>query len=89
MEHGREQRLNLYFAADAASWWIDGIQVYDGNSAGLGKETWVAFDGGPWAKTARGAAFEGDLDLEASGDAGPVTLHMADLSIARSGRRTP
>ena len=45
-EHGREQRMNLYFKGDVASWWIDGIQVYDGTAAAAGKQDWVAFDGG-------------------------------------------
>ena len=65
-EHGREQRMNLYFKGDVASWWIDGIQVYDGTATGAGKQDWVAFAGGPWAKTPRGSAFEGDINVRAN-----------------------
>ena len=38
-EHGREQRMNLYFKGDVASWWIDGIQVYDGTATAPASRT--------------------------------------------------
>lgn len=81
-EHGREQRMNLYFKGDVASWWIDGIQVYDGASVAAGKQQWVAFDGGPWAKTPRGSSFEGDINLRATSATGPVAVHLGDVRIA-------
>lgn len=81
-EHGREQRMNLYFKGDVASWWIDGIQVYDGAAAGAGKQDWVAFAGGPWAKTPRGSAFEGDINVLAATGTGPVAVHLGDVRIA-------
>lgn len=84
MEQGREERLTLSFAGDVGSWWIGDIRVYDGSTAASGKAEWVAFAGGPWAKTPRGEAFEGDLDLTAKAGTGPVTLHLADLRIAVS-----
>ena len=81
-EHGREQRMNLYFKGDVASWWIDGIQVYDGTATGAGKQDWVAFAGGPWAKTPRGSAFEGDINVRATSATGPVAVHLGDVRIA-------
>jgi hypothetical protein len=81
-EHGREQRMNLSFQGDIGSWWIDGIQVYDGAAAAAGKQQWVVFDGGPWAKTARGSSFEGDINVRAKSETGPVAVHLGDVRIA-------
>jgi hypothetical protein len=82
MEHGREQRLFLYFAADESAWWIDEVRVYDGTDAAPGKQQWTTFPRGPWARTALGATFEGDLDLQAPSATGPVRLHLGGLRIA-------
>ena len=65
-EQGREQRLNLYFAADATAWWIREIRVYDG-AAEPARPTGPRSPGGPWARTPLGSAFQGDLDV--AGDA--------------------
>jgi hypothetical protein len=79
-EQGRIQRVNLYFAADQASWWINEARVYDG---GVGpSEHWVTFPGGPWARTPLGAEFSGDLDLAAVASTGPVRLHLGGVRIA-------
>lgn len=77
--HGREQRLNLYFAAEATSWWISEVRVYDG--AGGGRAEWATFPPGPWARTPLGGAFEGDLDLAGTAATGPVRLHLGGLRI--------
>jgi hypothetical protein len=79
-EHGREQRLNLYFNADQSSWWINEVRVYDG-SAGTSPQ-WATFSGGPWARTPLGISFSGDLDLHGTSSTGPVTLHLGGLRIA-------
>jgi hypothetical protein len=79
-EQGREQRLNLYFAADASTWWIREISVYDG--AANRQADWATFPGGPWARTPLGSPFQGDLDLQGTSATGPVELHLAGLRIA-------
>lgn len=77
---GREQRLNLYFAADATAWWIREIRVYDG--APNREAKWATFGGGPWARTPLGSPFQGDLDVQGTSATGPVELHLAGLRIA-------
>jgi heme oxygenase len=79
-EHGRQQRLFLYFAADQASWWIREIRVLDGATGN--DPAWATFGGGPWARTPLGAAYEGNLDLDGSSPTGPVSLHLGGLRIA-------
>lgn len=79
-EQGREQRLNLYFAADQAAWWIREVRVYDG--AANREADWARFPPGPYAKTPLGVMFEGDLDLAGSSNTGPVRLRLDGLRIA-------
>jgi hypothetical protein len=78
-EQGRQQRLSLYFAADAATWWISEIRVYDGADR---QAEWARFPPGPYARTALGATFEGDLDLRGTSASGPVGLRIEGLRIA-------
>jgi hypothetical protein len=79
-EHGRQQRLSMYFAADQTSWWIREVRVLDGASGNA--PDWATFRGGPWARTALGAGYSGELDLGGSSPTGPVSLHLGGLRIA-------
>ena len=79
LEAALEQRIDLYFKADAVSWWIDEIRVYD--NVGPNPE-WASFARGPHLRTQLGAAFEGDIDLIGQGRAGPVRLRMDGVVLA-------
>lgn len=79
-EHGREQRLFLYFAADGSSWWIREVRVRDG--AAGGEADWARFPAGPFAKTPLGAPYQGSLDLQGTSATGPVRLRLDGLRIA-------
>lgn len=70
-ENDREMRLNLYFAADAANWWVSELRVYDGRP----RSEWVSF-AGPLFRTARGQSFAGDIELSGGNAHGPVTLRI-------------
>jgi hypothetical protein len=78
-EYGREMRLQLYFAADETSWWVDEIRTYDGNEQG----EWVYYTG-EFFKTPRGGMFAGTVDL-ASDDVPRNTtaskLHISNLRL--------
>jgi hypothetical protein len=78
-EQGRVQRLFLYFAGDATSWWVDQIGIYDGDQP---RPEWATFNGGPWLKTPRNQAFAGDLEVTGTSATGPVTLHLNGLRMA-------
>jgi hypothetical protein len=77
-EQGVEQRLYLYFAADATSWWINEIRTRDG----VNPPEWATFPAGPHARTPRGMAWTGDLQLTGQGRGGDVTLRIAGGAIA-------
>jgi hypothetical protein len=78
-ENGVDQRLNLYFAADATTWWIDEVGVYDGVAAG---PKWAKLPPGPLARTALGQPFRGDIDLNGIGAGGPVHLRIDGAVLA-------
>ena len=78
-EANLEQRLNIYFNADRASWWIEGVQVYDNVRP---EPDWASFPRGPHFRTPLGAAFEGDIDLAGLGRAGPVRLRIDGAVLA-------
>ncbi|MDP8905529.1 MAG: hypothetical protein M3N29_09525 [Chloroflexota bacterium] len=70
-EHRREMRLNLYFAADDASWWVTELRVYDGRPRG----DWITFRG-PLSRTERGRSFVGDVDLSGHNEHGSARLRI-------------
>ncbi len=78
-EAGREQRLNLYFKADAMSWWVSEVRVYD---AVAPKQEWATFPPGPHFRTRLGDAFSGDIDLVGQGRGGPVRLRIDGAILA-------
>lgn len=79
IEAGLEQRLNLYFKADAQSWWIDEVRVYDNVGP---QPDWASFPQGPHFRTLLGQPFEGDIDLAGKGRNGPVRLQIAGAVLA-------
>ena len=67
-EQGVEQRMNLYFAADAEDWWVTEIRTYDGMADGEWVNYWAV--GQPTQKmfkTPRGESFEDDVLLAGFG----------------------
>jgi hypothetical protein len=82
VEHERERRLFLYFAADETNWWIDRIQTYDGDVVAPGREKWVDFPDGPWARSPLGVAYTGDLDMTGESSTGAVRVHLGGMRLA-------
>lgn len=78
IEAGLEQRLNLYFKADATSWWVDEVRVYD-NAA---NPDWARFPRGPHFQARLGDPFSGDIDLAGQGRTGPVRLRIDGAVLA-------
>ena len=67
-EQGVEQRMNLYFAADAEDWWVTEVRTYDGMADGEWINYWAV--GQPpqeMFRTPRGESFEGDVLLPGFG----------------------
>ena len=85
-EHDREQRLNMYFAADETDWWVDEIRTYDGYEQG----EWI-YAYGPFFKTTLGEAFEGDvrIDLLGEGRPGDETNRVPGVLTIEGMRLTP
>src|SRR5262245_2403459 len=71
-EAGRDQRLNLYFASDGATWWIDEVRAYDGVLAP--KPDWAGFPPVKLAVTPMDGVFRGDLVAQGKGRAGEVDV---------------
>lgn len=65
-----EQRINIYFASDGATWWAHEIRTYDGTTDG---EWFEPVATGRFFETAVGDAFTGDLDLS--------NLHITDMTL--------
>ena len=70
-EHALPMRVNIYFAADDHEWWISELRTYNGQADS--HADWVTFTG-ERLRTARGAPFEGDLDLNATENG--ITSHL-------------
>jgi hypothetical protein len=85
-EHGREMRLNMYFASDSRDWWIREVRTYDGNARG----EWVYYVA-PQFRAPVGQAFDGELSLQmARADTPTVraaTLNFGAVRIAVSPRQ--
>ena len=79
LEAGLEQRINLYFKADATSWWVDEVRVYDGVAP---RPDWASFPREQRFRTALGSPFIGDVDLAGLGRAGAVHLTMKGVVLA-------
>lgn len=56
---GREQRLYLYFDADATDWWVSEARIYDNQQP---DPDWITFPG-PLFRTPIGEAFHGEIAL--------------------------
>ena len=84
LEHGREQRLNLYFGGNATAWWLAEIRAYDGSDT---RPDWAIEEFRTRqikpATTPLGAVFSGDLDFHDIPSAtGPVAIHLGGVRIA-------
>ncbi len=77
MEHGVEQRLNLYFGGDDTSWWVDEIRTYNGKA----QAEWL-YARGPFFRSPIGMPWSGDIDIEMRDIDGvggtPARLHLRD-----------
>ncbi len=71
VEHDVTMNVNVYFAADAADWWVTEMRTYNGKS--LADADWVTFAGDRFRSPA-GGTFTGDVDLTAT--EGGVTSHL-------------
>jgi len=80
-EHGREMRMNLYFAADERSWWVSELRTYNGAVNG----DWL-FYGGPLFRTPLGQSFIGDIDLVSADGRGRIQFKGARIEPFRVGR---
>ena len=70
-EHGVPMNVNVYFAADAANWWVTEMRTYNGKEpAGA---DWVTFMGDEF-RTPLGGTYSGDVNLTAT--EGGVTSHL-------------
>jgi hypothetical protein len=80
-EQGVEQRMNLYFAADAEDWWVTEVRTYDGAVDGEWINYWAV--GQPpreMFRTPRGESFEGDVLLVGFGRV-PAVLEIVGLRL--------
>jgi hypothetical protein len=80
-ERGVEMRLNIYFAADATSWWASEIRTYDGAANG----DWIYYKG-PFFRTPRGQPYIGDISLASPGGTGGIKFGGVQLEAFRPGR---
>jgi hypothetical protein len=78
---GLEQRINLYFAADASSWWVSEVRAYDGVAP---SPDWAGFPKQTYFRTPHGRAYTGDIELDGLGRAGPVHLSIPGAILAVS-----
>lgn len=85
-EHGREMRVNMYFASDGRDWRVREVRTYDGNAQG----EWVYYVA-PLFRVPLGQAFQGQLSLQmARADTPTVrsaTLHFGAVRLAVSPRQ--
>jgi hypothetical protein len=81
MEDDREQRLNMYFAADAARWWVTEIRTYD-NAAP--SPDWLWYRPGEIGAP-RNAAWTGTIDVQSFESSlpgrGPGLLHLGNVRL--------
>jgi len=70
-EHGVPMNVNIYFAADAANWWVTEMRTYNGKAPA--SADWVTFMGDQF-RTPLGGTYSGDVDLTAT--EGGVTSHL-------------
>jgi hypothetical protein len=87
-EQDVEQRMNIYFAADEADWWVTEIRTYDGFPQG----EWIYYASEPepldvMFRTPRGATFEADLRLEGIGGGRPGSSEVVPGVLTIEGLR--
>lgn len=70
-EHGVPMNVNVYFAADAANWWVTEMRTYNGKAPSAAD--WVTFMGDEF-RTPLGGTYSGDVNLTAT--EGGVTSHL-------------
>jgi hypothetical protein len=80
MDETIEQRINLSFASDGATWWIEQLGVYDGSP----KPDWAKFPAISMAHVPIGTPLQGTIDATGMGQAGPVRLTITGAVIAVS-----
>jgi putative zinc finger protein len=77
IENGVEMRMNLSFAGDAASTWVEEIWIYDGEVAG----DWLTARG-TFFKTPLGGTWTGDQDIAVNDPSGqPARIHFGGLTL--------
>ena len=85
-EGGVEQRINLYFAADATSWWVTEARAYDNVPP---TPDWAMLGGNLLQDRQRlGQPFQGDIDLMGLGRKGDVRLRIDGAVLAMSPQRS-
>jgi hypothetical protein len=80
-----EQRINLYFAADATSWWMTEARAYDNVAP---SPDWAMLGGDLVGRQRLGQPFKGDLDLTGAGRKGPVHLRIDGAVVAMAPQRS-
>jgi hypothetical protein len=78
--NGKEQRLNVYFAADQISWWVSELRTYDDR---LPQPEWITYRG-PLFRTPIGGTFRANVSLGGSGRVAG-TLTFVDLTLEANG----
>lgn len=76
-EAGMEMRLNVYFGADATSWWIQHLRTYDGQDPG----DWIYYPG-PSFRTPLGHRYSGNVDLYGLGGGGVGRLRIDGMTLS-------
>jgi hypothetical protein len=84
-ESGVEQRINLYFAADATSWWMTEARAYDNVPP---SPDWAMLGGDLLGRQRLGQPFRGDIDLLGLGRKGEVRLRIDGAVLAMSPQRS-
>jgi hypothetical protein len=79
-QHGQEQRLYIYFAANASDWWVSEIRTYDGADAVSGE--WAVNPTIPDIGAHLGVPWTGDLDITSEGRDGAVRVRIDGLTVS-------
>ena len=75
-DQGIEMRLNLYFAATDAEWWVSEIRTYDGGTPG----DWITWRG-EFLRSTLGSSWTGDVSLSGGQGRTAGALHIDDLRL--------
>jgi hypothetical protein len=80
-ENGREMRLGFFFGADETSWWVNGIQAWDGRV----EADWAATKG-MFFRSPHGRVWTGNVDIPledvGNGAGAGVRVHIEGLQLS-------